>query len=1304
MPTSVHIKIADRGWILEKCAQEIARRCGNVTHGTDADPSADLQYYINYSARSRRVSPTEVAFFTHSEMDESARRRYFEAAAEVDHCVCMSERYARELVDAGIPAQKVTTIAPGVDLDEFQPKVRIGVVGRTYHTGRKGEALVAQVMDVPGIEWCFTGSGWPGPTVQVHSGQMADFYNSLDYVLVPSLYEGGPMSVLEGLACGVPVISSDVGWAREYPHIPFDNGDADSLREVLERLVAKRQTLRSSVVNRTWEAWAHGHLELFERLVGSRLAAAKQGRSTENSRVQVTLVTHGSERQSIGGPSVRVPRTATELTKLGVNASMPHEHSDNFGQGDLVHVFNVWPPDSCLKVLDRARAVGKRTVLSPIFLNLSNIQFAARTFPRLFSEGRTVESIETALSEIARELAEEANLPIREPFKGFHDRVRACVAAADEVILLSNYERRCLEYIGAEPRSSSLIRNPVDAGAFATADPSLFAEKFGIENYILCVGRIEPRKNQLVLAHAAKTLGMPVVFIGHTEDRAYADLVREHAGEKAHFIPRIDPTDPLLKSAFAAASVFSLPSWAEGAPLAALEAAAAGLPLVLSDRASEQEYFGELAQYVNPVDLEGLRDALQRAATERSDESRRGALQRKVSEENNWKNYTRDTASLYDRVLALPQSPPQPIARDDTIYFDLTTSFHASGNPTGIARVEDRALKVLISCFGERVVPILWNGRTQRFAQLDQSTALAGVHAHNLDHLEESGDLQPLSDRAFKGGQILILGGAWIRNRQYIAALQALKGELAANVTLLVHDLIQMKLKHLYPRGVGDEFETNARLMLRASDHFLTYSEQSRRDLQDFLIQNGEFLKKISRFRLGDMTDLHIGIGQPDAKGEPGIRDKFAGRKFVIYVSTIEIRKNHALLINVWRRLVEERGSSTPLLLFIGRSLWRGEEVVDLIRRDESLRRHIHVLEDVNDSDLHWFYENCAFTVYPSLYEGWGLPVVESLSYGKACITSERTATSEIAPDLTDLLDPYDFRAWHDRIAYYLDNPSALARAEKKIRREYNHYGWEKAVGEIVSTIDNSPYAQFEAPMVYPAEPIEFIADGKPENAMSLCVGAWGNIEKGGRWSLGERSKLAFRYPTDSAEFHMRLRLRALAKPNEVRQVRIVINRRYEEVLDLPGADTDVDLTIPARQAKELRYPINEIEIEPLELLSPSMINGGPDRRLLGVLLIAAQVADDAAKFAPFRSLVTGPLTERAPPEPPNTPAPDLILKEAMELITLPPRFTGKRRLARFARVVGFDKLWLRMHARQFRRTYASIGLIVDYLQRQKRT
>jgi hypothetical protein len=449
------------------------------------------------------------------------------------------------------------------------------------------------------------------------------------------------------------------------------------------------------------------------------------------------------------------------------------------------------------------------------------------------------------------------------------------------------------------------------------------------------------------------------------------------------------------------------------------------------------------------------------------------------------------------------------------------------------------------------------------------------------------------------------------------------------------------------------------------------------------------------------MTGLHADHGKVGESPQSEVQERFARQKFVVYVSTIEIRKNHALLVNVWRRLLEERGSATPHLLFIGRSLWRGDEVVDSIKRDEKLRNYVHVLHDVNDRDLDWLYRNCVLTLYPSLYEGWGLPVAESLSYGKLCIASDRTATREIAPHLTELADPLDFRAWRDRVAHYLDNPDALARAEEKIRREYAEHTWDESIRQIISTLDALPKPDVKAAFLFPCETVQFFAAAQSGQGRAVCAGGWGNPEQGGRWSIGPKSKLAFRYAGKHDQFVMRLRLRALTRPGEqTRSVRIRINGQTAEVYDLSGTPSVIDLAIPMQRADGAAYSDNEIVFEPLELFSPSMISGSADARMLGIYVIAAQVADEPSSLS--AEPVTPP-SVRPPPSPSPKP-PTELLKAAGEMVTLPSRFTGRRPLARLARATGFDRLWLRIHARRFRRAYGGIALIIDYLQREKRT
>jgi hypothetical protein len=140
-----------------------------------------------------------------------------------------------------------------------------------------------------------------------------------------------------------------------------------------------------------------------------------------------------------------------------------------------------------------------------------------------------------------------------------------------------------------------------------------------------------------------------------------------------------------------------------------------------------------------------------------------------------------------------------------------------------------------------------------------------------------------------------------------------------------------------------------------------------------------------------------------------------------------------------------------------------------------------------------------------------------------------------------------------------------------------------------------------------------------------------------------------------------------------------------------------LDLTIPVRRPKGAIYSDNEIVFEPIDLFSPCMTSGSADVRMLGIHLVSAEVADGTS------DLTLPPSPPPAPRQNAAAPTTAQELKAARDLIVLPDRFTGKRPLLRFARSVGFDRLWLRMHKRRFRRAYESIGHIIDYLQREKR-
>lgn len=326
---SINLVIADEGWILEQCARAIEQHTLGVKISRHPDPSAAINYYINYYAYQGPQPGIDIAFFTHvEERVPSAAERFFQVAREVDVCVCMSTFYADMLQAQGI--RNILVIKPGVDLELFRPVVRIGVVGRTYPTGRKGEALLKQVMDEPGIEWHFTGEGWPGPSKHYAADQMPNFYNAMDYILVPSYYEGGPMSVLEALACGKEVIAPAVGFVPDYPHIEYAAGDAEDLRRILKVVVAKRSALRNSVAACSWENWAKHHLELFRDVLAGKKDAAEL--------LQQFSSVKGSSRESAAVNPAPSQQRRLEIGS-GMNPHPGYEHMDI--RADLPHIEHV---------------------------------------------------------------------------------------------------------------------------------------------------------------------------------------------------------------------------------------------------------------------------------------------------------------------------------------------------------------------------------------------------------------------------------------------------------------------------------------------------------------------------------------------------------------------------------------------------------------------------------------------------------------------------------------------------------------------------------------------------------------------------------------------------------------------------------------------------------------------------------------------------------------------------------------------------------------------------------------------------
>lgn len=182
----------------------------------------------------------------------------------------------------------------------------------------------------------------------------------------------------------------------------------------------------------------------------------------------------------------------------------------------------------------------------------------------------------------------------------------------------------------------------------------------------------------------------------------------------------------------------------------------------------------------------------------------------------------------------------------------------------------------------------------------------------------------------------------------------------------------------------------------RRAGRWLAISEWTRRDAACYRGYDLSRIRSAGIPAAGMTARPATGLQQDPVPG-------LAGRRYAFYCSAVTPRKNHVRLIRAWRRAFPNR---EILLVLAGRSLpGLSREITETIRQAEQ-DGFVRALGLVTDSDREWLYAGADFVVYPSLYEGFGMPVLEALRYFKPVLTSSGTATEEVGGGAALLADP----------------------------------------------------------------------------------------------------------------------------------------------------------------------------------------------------------------------------------------------------------------------------------------------------------
>ena len=393
----------------------------------------------------------------------------------------------------------------------------------------------------------------------------------------------------------------------------------------------------------------------------------------------------------------------------------------------------------------------------------------------------------------------------------------------------------------------------------------------------------------------------------------------------------------------------------------------------------------------------------------------------------------------------------------NTVWMNMTTSENWKRPPVGIVRVE------LALC--EEFEKLFPTGKFKKCVWSDEKfwEISAPVHVHadrehgvavSSKHGTGGQEYAPptLRECQFQPGDVLIsVGLDW--EYSYLKEFVSLK-KRGVNVVTCCHDLIPIKFPQFCLDYVAQKFASYLLDLAECSRLVLCVSKQSEKDLRSFLYEAGAAAVDTFVIRHGDRI--------PDCVGTIDASiNQAASFPFILFLSTIERRKNHEVLVRAYQHLCSQgKKDMLPKLFFVGMPGWGVDALLQEIAEDSDMKDLIVQLHHVTDAELRVLYEKALFCVYPSWYEGWGLPVAEALALGKAVLSSDRGSLPEVGGNLVQYIDPGNPEEWAEAIWPLVINPKERRRRETNVGHNYRVGTWADTALNVIDklTKENTLY------------------------------------------------------------------------------------------------------------------------------------------------------------------------------------------------------------------------------------------------------
>jgi glycosyltransferase involved in cell wall biosynthesis/SAM-dependent methyltransferase len=386
------------------------------------------------------------------------------------------------------------------------------------------------------------------------------------------------------------------------------------------------------------------------------------------------------------------------------------------------------------------------------------------------------------------------------------------------------------------------------------------------------------------------------------------------------------------------------------------------------------------------------------------------------------------------------------VSNNKNFFFNLSTSHHWKAPPVGIIRVERELAKYLNNFLNVKFV--IWDQDNACFNLLNLSQVsniLSDEWVDSTSLIYEKNNFQCEDSKiVFNDSDTFIsIGLDWDLSPMHEIA-NSIKNPKVTSI-FACYDIVPILFPEFCVRDNFDQlFKRHFVEMAHCGNKIFTISDSSKRDLTIFFEESKLEIDipLLEMIPLASYSALDV-LPELSGRNSEIISHVINSGEYIIYVSSLESRKNHRLLINIWRELYRERGDKCPQLVIVGMKGWGVNDLLQQIpRMPVYLAGKINWLQDVDDALLMHLYKNCSFSLFPSIYEGWGLAASEAMAFGKICVISNNSSLGQATQFLMPSFHHFDYFGWKNEIEKILDNNIYKADLEEKIRNNLSIRTW----------------------------------------------------------------------------------------------------------------------------------------------------------------------------------------------------------------------------------------------------------------------